>query len=312
MGGSLYLRLALPPVALAAGAVLFALAGVEAYAGRAAPWKVTLGELWLWSAAAAALAWALAAPAVEARLLAAARGLPPPEGGRAPGETALAVTAAAFMAGLTVAVVRRPAVLPPLAREDGPLESLTACLYLAAAFLLAAALWGRRERPRRRRWLAALAGACFLVFLEEVSWGQRLLGFATPAPLARLNTQGEFTLHNVGASSLILAPALLGVSLFLGLLPFLVAWYPGVRALTLRLDLPVPRGRTAALFFLALAAWAAIGVRVGTPGPFPAPRGGEAHLDDECFETFVALLFFLEAVAETARWPARRRGQPSP
>lgn len=34
---------------------------------------------------------------------------------------------------------------------------------------------------------------------EEISWGQRLLGFQTPEPLSQVNRQEEFNLHNLSA-----------------------------------------------------------------------------------------------------------------
>jgi hypothetical protein len=53
-----------------------------------------------------------------------------------------------------------------------------------------------------RRALAAVYGLAALVSLfiagEEISWGQRVLGFATPAGLDDINDQGETNLHNIG------------------------------------------------------------------------------------------------------------------
>ena len=34
---------------------------------------------------------------------------------------------------------------------------------------------------------------------EEISWGQRILGFQTPQPLSQVNKQEEFNLHNLSA-----------------------------------------------------------------------------------------------------------------
>lgn len=34
---------------------------------------------------------------------------------------------------------------------------------------------------------------------EEISWGQRILGFQTPEPLSQVNRQEEFNLHNLSA-----------------------------------------------------------------------------------------------------------------
>jgi hypothetical protein len=45
-------------------------------------------------------------------------------------------------------------------------------------------------------------GLALLFFLgagEEISWGQRMLGFQTPEPLSEVNRQEEFNLHNLSA-----------------------------------------------------------------------------------------------------------------
>ena len=36
---------------------------------------------------------------------------------------------------------------------------------------------------------------------EEISWGQRIFGFATPDFLMHLNEQKEFTVHNIANKS---------------------------------------------------------------------------------------------------------------
>lgn len=53
-------------------------------------------------------------------------------------------------------------------------------------------------RSKRYRWFfALLAVACSYVFLEEISWGQRIIGFETPDFLTARNLQGEANLHNI-------------------------------------------------------------------------------------------------------------------
>jgi hypothetical protein len=57
------------------------------------------------------------------------------------------------------------------------------------AFLLAAGVWP---------WfLAGLALFCLVVALEEISWGQRLLGYRPPAYFLEHNYQQELNVHNV-------------------------------------------------------------------------------------------------------------------
>ena len=66
--------------------------------------------------------------------------------------------------------------------------------FLAAAVLaIMVAL-----RPTQYRWFfALLAVACSYVFLEEISWGQRIFGFETPEFLKSRNLQGEANIHNL-------------------------------------------------------------------------------------------------------------------
>jgi hypothetical protein len=86
--------------------------------------------------------------------------------------------------------------------EDGPLENLTAVLFglSAIAFVgVAARSDFLRGRPEPWRYVATLGwAALMLVFMgEELSWGQRLVGFAPPESVSSINTQGEFNVHNI-------------------------------------------------------------------------------------------------------------------
>jgi len=66
--------------------------------------------------------------------------------------------------------------------------------FLAAAILsVIVAL----QKSRYRWFFAVLAIACSYVVLEEISWGQRILGFDTPEFLKARNLQGEANLHNL-------------------------------------------------------------------------------------------------------------------
>ena len=89
-----------------------------------------------------------------------------------------------------------PALYAALTLEDSLVEWLSAVwLLLAALALLAAA---RRERSARLRRAWLLGGAAMLFGAgEELSWGQRIFGFATPEFLLGLNQQNELTLHNL-------------------------------------------------------------------------------------------------------------------
>ncbi len=66
--------------------------------------------------------------------------------------------------------------------------------FLAAAVLAVTVAL----RSTHYRWFfALLALACSYVFLEEISWGQRIFGFETPEFLKSRNLQGEANVHNL-------------------------------------------------------------------------------------------------------------------
>ena len=85
-----------------------------------------------------------------------------------------------------------------LLTEDHLFEYLTALFYLGSALLCLAAIrmtW--RLKPRMAKyWLLGWAVFFILVALEEISWGQRILGVETPDFIASRNLQKETNLHN--------------------------------------------------------------------------------------------------------------------
>lgn len=108
--------------------------------------------------------------------------------------------------GLTIAALIYirfgPAVLSPeqlqfINREDGLLETGSALvLLLAAGVALRVSL--RRGLPARlRNWHVVLGLLFFVMFGEEISWGQRLFGFDTPEAMRNINVQGEVNMHNM-------------------------------------------------------------------------------------------------------------------
>lgn len=86
-----------------------------------------------------------------------------------------------------------------LLREDGAFETLTAAfLFLACAMGHQLACVARRQGSGRVAVLLWLGAAVFFVAgMEEISWGQRVLGLATPDSLSAINEQGELNLHNI-------------------------------------------------------------------------------------------------------------------
>jgi len=88
-----------------------------------------------------------------------------------------------------------PERVPQLGQEDSWIEWLTVAAFgsAGAAFALVGLKRGWRDG-----WFAwGLALFCFVVAGEEISWGQRLVGFVPPEVFLQKNYQEEANLHNI-------------------------------------------------------------------------------------------------------------------
>ena len=87
-----------------------------------------------------------------------------------------------------------------LTNEDSWVENLTAVWFLLAGLLLFVTAWAERSFLRR---CVYILGGMAMVFAagEEISWGQRIFGFATPDFLMPWNVQREFNVHNIANAS---------------------------------------------------------------------------------------------------------------
>jgi hypothetical protein len=189
----------------------------------------------------------------------------------------VAVVADARSRGIPPAIARALILLPPvsvvalaltiphpnlyhfLIDEDHVIEwsQFFAILSASGVFLVAA----RRALGSGRRRLGAMlilvgVGA-FVVAGEEISWGQRILGIATPAALDQINHQGETNIHNISS----LQAAFNGGELVAGLYGFAIPLLWAGRTVRERLEvarrgldpLLVPPLCLATLFFLPFA-----------------------------------------------------------
>lgn len=148
-----------------------------------------------------------------------------PRAGAARGETAGAGPVAAVTVGAAAFALLAvsPEAYSWLAREDQLVETFSAAFAFASAGVLLASLPALGRVAQRQRWsylapVAAIAVALFGLGGEEISWGQRLLGFHTPESLAG-NMQGEANLHNL-ATDKVEVVYYFGAFAFLILLPF--------------------------------------------------------------------------------------------
>ena len=196
-----------------------------------------------------------------------------------------------FLAAYAAVRVAAPDLVSRLIKEDGVLEYAQVLLYGAAAgFALVVAT---RWRGQRLAWAFLLfAFACGLVAVEEISWGERLLGFDPPGAIRAHNTQDEMSFHNLAPLQRILHPAYILVGLVGGLGWRLATRLPAGRlGRELRLILP---DRRTTLYFLSVAVFY-IWMEV-TGGP---TTGWLRSQDQEVFETLLAAGF---AVFAWTRW----------
>lgn len=187
--------------------------------------------------------------------------------------------------------------LESLAIEDGPLENLTALLYGVAtvAFLVAV-----RRRSAGVVWLLILAAASLFVAGEEISWGQRIFGWSTPAGMAEINVQDETTIHNIeGIHGNIRALAVLFVAAFCVLLPLTNRYLSPLRAAYRRLAIPI--------FPVSALPWVAMAI-----GFMLVPRLVAEHVGslDEIGETALGVAFAMFGWVYAVK-PRMREAPPS-
>ncbi|MCB1034900.1 MAG: hypothetical protein KDD47_13820 [Acidobacteria bacterium] len=161
-----------------------------------------------------------------------------------PRSTALA----AFGMLLTLAVIAvvawiettKPAVYLRIVQEDEILEWGTVWAFLGATAFFFLAAYRRMRAGKGLPWFLLGVGLfCFTVAGEEISWGQRLLGYRPPSYFLEHNYQQELNVHNVLDKDLrksAVSFILLGYGL---MLPGL-ALFSGLRRLLERLRIEAP------------------------------------------------------------------------
>lgn len=83
--------------------------------------------------------------------------------------------------------------------EDGIAENLQVLTYIATlilALITTQIYWRAKERFIAMLYLILCMGLLFLIG-EEISWGQRIFGWATMGVFAEINQQQETNLHNI-------------------------------------------------------------------------------------------------------------------
>jgi len=118
-------------------------------------------------------------------------------------------------------------------QEDEILEWATFWGFVVAAGIYFFQGWHSLKANRQLPWFVfGLSLFCFFVAMEEISWGQRLLGYKAPDYFLEQNYQQEFNFHNVvdsGARRLVLQLILLGYGVALSGVSL---WSPVTRVLS--------------------------------------------------------------------------------
>jgi hypothetical protein len=116
-------------------------------------------------------------------------------------------------------------------QEDEALEWATFWLLVIAGLAFGRHAWLARAQGLRGVWLpAGIALFCLGVAGEEISWGQRLIGFRPPTYFLEHNFQQELNVHNIAKKwlrQLVMLGAVLGYGVALplvGTIPRFAAW----------------------------------------------------------------------------------------
>ena len=140
-------------------------------------------------------------------------------------------------------------------QEDEFLEWATVWAFALAAVVFALVAVRQRKATGALPWfLAGVCCFCLFVAGEEISWGQRVLGYRPPVYFLAENFQQELNVHNVIDTSLRklgLKGVVLGYGVALAVLPLL----PPVRRLLARLAVTPPPWQLAPAFLVTYLAY---------------------------------------------------------
>ncbi|MEI4194563.1 hypothetical protein [Roseovarius sp. E0-M6] len=161
---------------------------------------------------------------------------------------AMALIALTLIATVWVYVRDKVYFYEVFAAEDGLVEYGTALFLLVASVILAVHAWGMRGRARTIAiGLTLLYSLIFFMAAgEEISWGQRIFGWASGEFFMENNKQYETNFHNLVVGDLHLAKTLFGsvltvvILLYLVVLPLLYPRGGWVMRWADRLAVPVP------------------------------------------------------------------------
>jgi hypothetical protein len=183
--------------------------------------------------------------------------------------------AAAFVALMLLLARTRAPLYDALVQEDRLVEWWTFFLFLAAGVAFAV-----RAARGRRLGDAGVALFCLVAAGEEISWGQRVLGFTPSAAFLEHNAQQEANLHNLVEAFGQPKWTFVAVLVAYGLAAPALARLPAVRALADRLRFSIVPWPLALWFAIASAVLVWYPVRF--TGEWIEALGGALFLAASC------------------------------
>lgn len=138
-----------------------------------------------------------------------------------------------------------------LTLEDGWIEYGSFAAWVLAALFFALAFI-RARNTRRLAYLALALGAFFMA-MEEISWGQRIIGWGSPGFFKKSNLQSETNLHNLVRFTKVYRPLATALVVWCVVPWSLMSLVPRLRQVCDRWAIPIVSLRTWPWFFLAAA-----------------------------------------------------------
>jgi hypothetical protein len=136
-----------------------------------------------------------------------------------------------------------------LLKEDGPLENIASACVLFASLLFLFAYF--KHRYVKNTFFLLFSIALFILFMEEISWGQRIFGFQSPDIFQQSNAQKEINLHNLrGIYRFINELFYVCLEFYLVGIFLIVLIFKDLHTLLLRYRVPIPSAATAFLVFI--------------------------------------------------------------
>ena len=162
----------------------------------------------------------------------------PPQGSAWLGPTGVVAALCVVVVGaMLVLQYWFPVAYAGLVMEDGFGEQASFFCWISVPILVA-----HSASLRRKPAIILFAIASFVIAMEEISWGQRVIGLDTPTALDRFNYQGELTVHNLEAIRPLFEyqPYLIALAVILGafVFPWAMSVFPRFRRLSEYLGIP--------------------------------------------------------------------------